>query len=379
MWKESQSCGLFNKLGLGYLPYFICSPCIWAQFRVLSVHSEKPICTLSLKRFTHHCLWNISNVCLSLIVPCHHTCHLLYTPSHTLSSTSDKEENKIFPVQGGNLSVLVADHVLVRFQPCLNKLFPVQYCSFTHRCRNFSQNLSLCLHIYLCLAVARFSLTDQNLCQYFPLGRLPIKHCTTAGPFYLQIVHNCWTFLSISRLCTTAGPFSLSPDCAQLLDLSLSRLCTTAGPFSLSPDCAQLLDLFLCLQIVHNCWTFLSPDCAQLLDLSISRLCTTAGPFSLSPDCAQLLDLFLCLQIVHNCWTFLSPNWSLSFIHMQLGSSLSQTKASVKAFLLIFTSNTAVNIYLKKKEKKRKEGSFYWLRLYTKINKLKPRKKKEKK
>ena len=97
-----------------------------------------------------------------------------------------------------------------------------------------------------------------------------------------QALHNCWTFLSISRLCTAAGPFSLSPDCAQLLDLSLY------------------------LQIVHNCWTFLSPDCAQLLDLSISRLCTTAGPFSLSPDCAQLLDLSLYLQIVHNCWTFLS-------------------------------------------------------------------------
>ena len=305
-----------------------------------------------------------SHVYLSLIVPCHHTCHLLYTPSHTLSSTSDKEENKIFPVQGGNLSVLVADQVLVRFQPCLSKLFPVQYCSFTHTCRNFSQNLSLCLHIHLCLAVAQFSLTDQNLCPYFPLGLLPSKHCTTAGPFspspdcaqlldlslHLQIVHNCWTFLSISRLCTTAGPFYLqivhncwtflSPDCAQLLDLSISRLCTTAGPFCLSPDCAQLLDLSisrLCttagpfyLQIVHNCWTFLSPDCAQLLDLSISRLCTTAGPFCLSPDCAQLLDLSisrLCttagpfspspdcaqlldlsvyLQTVHNCWTFLS-------------------------------------------------------------------------
>ena len=301
-----------------------------------------------------------SPVCLSLIVPCHHTCHLLYTPSHTLSSTSDKEENKIFPVQGGNLSVLVADHVLVRFQPCLNKLFPVQYCSFTHRCRNFSQNLSLCLHIYLCLAVARFSLTDQNLCQYFPLGRLPIKHCTTAGPFYLQIVHNCWTFLSISRLCTTAGPFSLSPDCAQLLDLSLSRLCTTAGPFSLSPDCAHLLDLFLCLQIVHNCWTFLSPDCAQLLDLflclqvvhncwtffCVSRLCTTAGPFSLSPDCAQLLDLSISklISIFHSHAT-----WQFSVTDQSFCQSFPFD---------LHLQHCSKYLFLKKRRKK-KEGSFY--------------------
>ena len=263
-----------------------------------------------------------SPVCLSLIVPCHHTCHLLYTPSHTLSSTSDKEENKIFPVQGGNLSVLVADHVLVRFQPCLNKLFPVQYCSFTHRCRNFSQNHSLCLHIYLCLAVARFSLTDQNLCQYFPLGLLPTKHCTTAGPFSLspdcaqlldlflclQIVHNCWTFLS--------------PDCAQLLDLSISRLCTTAGPFSLSPDCAQLLDL------------------------SISRLCTTAGPFSLSPDCAQLLDL--------------SISKLISIFHSHATWQFSVTDQSFcQSFPFDLHLQHCSKYLFKKKEEKKKEGSFY--------------------
>ena len=50
-------------------------------------------------------------VFVSLMVPCHHTCHhvSVYTPSHALSSSSDE---KLFLVQDGNLRALVTSHSL---------------------------------------------------------------------------------------------------------------------------------------------------------------------------------------------------------------------------------------------------------------------------
>ena len=229
MWKESQTCGRFNKY-MGPVQGVICT------LRKAQMHSTCLSNVSPVTAFEIFPVFEGSHVCLSFIVPCHHTCYLLYTPSHTLSSTSDEEENKIFPVQDGNLGVLVIDRFLVRFQPCLSKLFPVQYCSFlTHVIISSKTFLSICT--FISVLQSHSSLSQTKTCvNTFLLVFFFTSSTAHLLDFsrYLQIVRNRWTFLSISRLCTTAGPFSLSPDCAQPLDLSLY------------------------LQIVHNCWTFLS-------------------------------------------------------------------------------------------------------------------------